>query len=228
YQIEQTSIHALLRIFDHLAKAPEWLLDVWLLRIERALDLEAEHGAYLDGITGGLPAVQRLLRGDERIGWELRFAHDLASDPQMYEPAAALFERCARATEAGGTTLAWSLAASAAAPPPANLDVHWLAALSNPTGVMAPWLALAEGLMLSGHPEEGFAAACKAITAATAEERPHALSKLLGAWRAARITTPIDGNQAFEAGLAAISDDRFDIGIQHLRWAVAVEPGNAK
>lgn len=227
YQIEQTSIHALLRIFEHLSDAPEWLLDTWLLRVERALDLEAEHGSYIDSITGGLPHVQRLLRGDERIGWELRFAHDLAADPTMYEPAAALFERCTRATEAGGTTLAWSLAAAAASPPPAHLDVHWLAAMANPT-VMAPWLALAEGLMLSGRPQDGFEAACKAIAVATREERPHALSKLLGAWRAARITTPLDGDKAFEAGLAAVSDHRIELGIQHLRWAVAVEPEDAK
>jgi tetratricopeptide (TPR) repeat protein len=228
YQIEQTAIHALLRVFEHLGQAPEWLLDTWLLRVERALDLEAEHGSYLDGITGGLPTVQRLLRGDERIGWELRFAHDLAADPAMYEPAAALFERCARAIEAGGTTLAWSLAASATLPPPAHLDVHWIAAFANPTGVMAPWLALAEGLLLSGRVKDGFAAACTAVTAATAEERPHALARLIGPWRAAGISTPIDGARAFEAGLVAVSEERLEIGIQHLRWAVAVEPGNAK
>src|SRR5262249_5417493 len=50
YQIEHTAVHALLRIIEHLNSAPEWLLDTWLLRVERALDLEAEHGAYLDGL----------------------------------------------------------------------------------------------------------------------------------------------------------------------------------
>jgi tetratricopeptide (TPR) repeat protein len=228
YQIEQTAIHALLRVFEHLAQAPEWLLDTWLLRVERALDLEAEHGAYLEGLTGGLPTVQRLLRGDERIGWELRFAHDLAADPTMYEPAAALFERCSRAVEAGGVELAWSLAAAAALPPPAHLDVHWLAALANPTGVMAPWLHLAQALMLSGKRQEGFAAACQAVSAATAQERPQAVATLAGAWRTAGITTPLEGDQAFEAGLVAVSEEQLDTGIQHLRWAVAVEPGNAK
>jgi tetratricopeptide (TPR) repeat protein len=228
YQIEHTAIHALLRIFEHLAKAPEWLLDTWLLRVERALDLEAEHGSYLDSLTGGLPTVQRLLRGDERIGWELRFAHDLAADPAMYEPAAALFERCARATEAGGVAIAWSAAAAAAQPPPAHLDVHWIAALSNPTHVMAPWLRLAQGLLLQGRTKDGFAAACKAVTAATGSERPSAVNELAGAWRAARLQTPLDGEQAFEAGLVAISEDRFEIGIEHLRWASALEPGNAK
>ena len=129
------------RLVERLGAAPEWLLDTWLLRIERALDLEAEHGAYLDGMIAGMPTVQRLLRGDERIGWELRLAHDLAVDPSQYEPAAMLFERCARAVEAGGVALAWSAAAARAAPPQAQLDVHWLAAMANPTGVAAPWLA---------------------------------------------------------------------------------------
>jgi tetratricopeptide (TPR) repeat protein len=228
YQIEHTAIHALLRIFEHLAKAPEWLLDTWLLRVERALDLEAEHGSYLDGLTAGLPTVQRLLRGDERIGWELRFAHDLAADPAMFEPASALFERCFRAVEGGTVPLAWSMAAAASAPPPQNLDVHWIAALANPSSVMPPWLFVAQGLMLSGRPKEGFAAACKAVTAATAEERPQAIHELYPAWRAANIQTPIDGEQAFEAGLVAVSEEQLDAGIQHLRWASAVEPGNAK
>jgi tetratricopeptide (TPR) repeat protein len=229
YQIEHAAIRALLRIFEHLAAAPEWLLDTWLLRVERALDLEAEHGSYLEALTSGMPTVQRLLRGDERIGWELRFAHDLAADPAMFEPAAALFERCARATEAGGTTLAWSLAASAAAPAPANLDVHWLAALANPTGVLAPWLAVAESLLHAGRAKEGFATACKAMTVAKAEERPHALARLAGPWRGAGIETPIDGDEAFEAGLAAITDARtFELGLEHLRWGVAVEPGNTR
>ena len=228
YQIEPTAIHALLRIFEHLGTAPEWLLDMWLLRVERALDLEAEHGSYLEGLTGGLPTVQRLLRGDERIGWELRFAHDLATDPAMYEPAAALFERCSRAIEGGGVELAWSLAAASALAPPANLDVHWLAALANPTGAMAPWLALAQGLLLSGHVRDGFDAACTAVTAASADQRTQAIEALRGAWRAANIATPLDGDQAFQAGLAAVSSARVETGIQHLRWAVAVEPGNAQ
>ncbi|HEY5952413.1 MAG TPA: hypothetical protein VIV40_43240 [Kofleriaceae bacterium] len=228
YQIEHSAIHALLRIFEHLAKAPEWLLDTWLLRVERALDLEAEHGSYIEGLTNGLPTVQRMLRGDERIGWELRFAHDLAADPSMYEPAAALFERCLRAVEGGSVPLAWSLAAARALPPPAHLDIHWIAALANPTGVPAPWLYVAQGLMLSGRSKEGFAAACKAVTAATGEERPQVMSDLVGSWRAAAIQTPIDSEQAFEAGLIAVSEDQLELGIQHLRWASAVEPGNAK
>jgi hypothetical protein len=42
------------------------------------------------------------------------------------------------------------------------------------------------------------------------------------------VETPFDGSTAFEAGLAAASEDRLAIAVQHLRWAAAVEPGNAK
>jgi tetratricopeptide (TPR) repeat protein len=228
YQLEPASIRALLAVIDKLRAAPEWLLDTWLLRVERALDLEAEHGAYLEAMLEGLSTVQRLLRGDERTGWELRMAHDLAADPSQYEPAAMLFERCQRAVEAGGTALAWSIAASAAAPPSHHLDVHWLAAMANPTGVCAPWLSVARGLFALGRPNDAFDAACRAVSAATAKERTQAIAELTPPWRSAGITIPIDGDQAFDAGLAAVSEDRLDAAIQHLRWACACEPGNAK
>jgi tetratricopeptide (TPR) repeat protein len=228
YQIEPAAIRALLALVERLGAAPEWLLDTWLLRIERAFDLEAEHGAYLDNFVAGLPIVSRLLRGDERVGWELRMAHDLAVDRSQYEPAARLFERCSRAVEAGGVTLAWSVAAARTAPAKELLDIHWIAALSNPTGVAAPWLQIAAGLLSSGKQKDGFAAACRGMIAATAKERGQALADLLGPWRLAGITTPIDGDQALEAGLVAASENKLDTAIQHLRWAAAVEPGNAK
>ena len=227
YQIEPAAIRALLALVERLGQAPEWLLDTWLLRIERALDLEAEHGSYLENFTSGLPIVSRLLRGDERVGWEVRMAHDLAVDLSQYEPAARLFERCQRAVEAGGVALAWSVAASRTAPAQANLDVHWIAALANPTGVATPWLTVAQGLLATGKVKEGFAAACRGMTAATAKERPQAITDLTAAWRSAGIATPIDGDRAYDAGLAAAQDGKLDDAVQHLRWAVATEPGNA-
>ncbi|HEY0251173.1 MAG TPA: hypothetical protein VGC41_06580, partial [Kofleriaceae bacterium] len=228
YQIEPAAIRALLALVERLGAAPEWLLDTWVLRIERALDLEAEHGAYVENFLSGLPTVARLLRGDERIGWELRMAHDLAVDLSQYEPAARLFERSVRGVEAGGLALAWSVAAAKVAPAQANLDVHWIAALANPTGVAAPWMSVAHGLLSSGKPKEGFAAACRGMTAATAKERPAAIAELLGPWRLAGIITPIDSDQAFDVGIAVLEAGNFELAVQHLRWAVACEPGNPK
>ncbi|MGN6107126.1 MAG: hypothetical protein ACTHU0_18610, partial [Kofleriaceae bacterium] len=229
YQIEPAAIRGLLQLIDRLGGAPEWLLDDWLLRVERALDLEAEHGAYLDGMLPGLPVVQRLLRGDERTGWELRLAHDLAQDPSQYEPAAMLFARCARAVEAGVVALAWSAAAAAAdAPSAEQLDVHWVAAMAHPSGAGAPWLRLARVLLASGRTRDGFLAACRGIAAASPRDRAAAIAELTPVWKTVQIGTPLDGNAAYEAGLAAAEEERFDIAVIHLQWAAALEPGNAK
>ncbi|HEU0033154.1 MAG TPA: hypothetical protein VFQ53_21120 [Kofleriaceae bacterium] len=234
YQLDTTAIQALLRLLDHLgghlgAIVPEWLFDTWLLRVERALDLEAEHGSYLDGMLAGMRNIQRLLRGDERIGWELRLAHDLAADPSQYEPSAMLFERCQRAVEGGSVAAAWSAAAAAAdVPAETQLDLHWLAAISNPSGVAAPWLRVAASMLGAKRNAEGFAAACRGMAAAAPKDRAAARAQLGPAWQIASLATPLDGNAAFDAGLAAASEDRLDIAIQHLRWAAACEPQNPK
>jgi tetratricopeptide (TPR) repeat protein len=228
-QIDATAITGLLRMIDWFGDTPDWLLDPWLLRIERALDLEAEHGAHLEAMTAGMPAVQRLLRGDERIGWELRLAHDLAADPSQYEAAAALFARAARAVEAGGALRAWS-AAAAIVPTPhlASLDVHWTAALAHPTGAAEPWLHLARGLFAAGRSSDGFDAACRGMAATPARDRPRALAELTPAWAAAGLAIPIDGALAFELGAAAAADDRLDDAVGHLRWAAAADPSNVR
>jgi tetratricopeptide (TPR) repeat protein len=230
-QVDAAAITGLLRMIDWFGDTPDWLLDPWLLRVERALDLEAEHGAYLDGMIAGMSSVQRLLRGDERIGWELRLAHDLAADPSQYEPAAALFARAARAVDAGGALRAWS-AAAASAPstvdPAARLDVHWTAALAHPTGAAEPWLALARGLFAAGRGDDGFAAACRGMAATPARDRPRALAELAPAWSAAGLAIPFDGALAFELGATAAADDRLDDALDPLRWAAAIDPSNAR
>ncbi|HEY0194639.1 MAG TPA: hypothetical protein VGC42_26185, partial [Kofleriaceae bacterium] len=227
YQIDAPAIVAVLRMIDGLGDAPEWLLDTWLLRVERALDLEAEHGAYLDGLIAGLPNVSKLLRGDERIGWELRLAHDLARDPSQYEAASLLFARSARAVEAGGAMRAWSAAAMAAASP-GQLDVHWRAALANPTGVSGPWLRLAHALFDAGHDADGFAAACHGIAAATDAQRPRVLADLAPVWPEHNRSTPFDGAAAYERGLAAAAAGQLAEAVPLLTWAAATEPGNAR
>ena len=233
YQIDPAAIAGLLRTIDRLGAAPEWLLDTWLLRIERALDLEAEHGSFLDGMISDMPVVQRLLRGDERIGWELRLAHDLAEDPSQYPAAAALFARSARAVEAGCALRAWSAAAAAAGPAmavtgaagaAARLDVHWTAALAHPTGVAEPWIALARGLIAAGHPRDGFDAACRAMAQVQTADRGRALAELMPAFTAGELAIPLDGALALELGATAAAQGRLDAAIDHLRWAAAVAP----
>lgn len=228
HHIAPDGLRALLVLVERLSAAPDWLLDPWLLCIERAFDAEADYGGYLDDVLAGLPNVTRLLRGDERIGWETRVAHDFAAESAAEGPAARLFERSVRAVETGALALAWSTATARTTSAAEQLDVHWIAAVANPVGAAAPWLSLAVGLLSSGHPNEGFTAACRGMAAATAQQRAQAFQDLAEPWRLASILTPLDGDRAFEAGLAAAADDRFHLAVQHLRWAVAVEPSNAK
>jgi Flp pilus assembly protein TadD len=137
-----------------------------------------------------------------------------------------LFERCTRAVEGGTVELAWSAAAGRANHP--ALDVHWLAALANPAGVGGPWLHVAQQLFTDGKSADGFAAACRGIAATATRDRAAAIAELTPSWRAAQNATPINDAQAFDAGLAAASDDNLPLAVQHLRWAAACEPGNAK
>jgi tetratricopeptide (TPR) repeat protein len=228
YHIDAVALRALLMLVEQLRTTPEWLFDTWLLRIERAFDAEAEYGAHIDDLLIGLPNVARHFRGDDRISWEVRTAHELAASGANYPAAAALFERSIRAVEAGRTAAAWSAAAAHAQPAQAQLDVHWIAATANPTAVAAPWLSLAVGLLNAGHSNAGFAAACRGMIAATEQERTHALADLSNPWRLAGITTPIDADRAFEFGQVAASEGRYDIAALHLQWAAAVEPSNAR
>lgn len=225
YHVDVNAIHALLRLLDHMGSCPDWLLDTWLLRVERALDIEAEHGSYIDRLLADLPLVRRLLRGDERIGWELRLAHDLARDPSQYDAAAALFERVTRAIEGGSATAAWSAAAESSSTPSAYIDVHWMAAVANPTGVAAPWMRLSRYLFDEGMADEAFEAACRGVTMLPEAERLAALSTLEARWGASKLDLPYEAAAAFEAGLRVAASDVVAAS-RHLRWAAAREPTN--
>ncbi|MEZ4360515.1 MAG: hypothetical protein R3B48_10055 [Kofleriaceae bacterium] len=226
YHLAPKAIHALLRLLDRLVFCPEWLLDTWLLRVERALDIEAEHGSYVTDLLADLPLVKRLFRGDERIGWELRLAHDLARDPSQYEAAAALFERVSRAIEGGSAAAAWSAAAESSPTPAAFIDVHWIAAVANPTGVAAPWMRLARYLFDDGLAEEACEAACRGVATLAVEERVAALTTLEARWGASELPIPFAATSAYDQGLQAASAGDVEVAARHLRWASAQEPGN--
>jgi tetratricopeptide (TPR) repeat protein len=226
YHVDAQAIHALLRLLDHMVHCPEWLLDTWLLRIERALDIEAEHGSHLERLVAELPLIRRLLRGDERIGWELRLAHDLARDPSQYDAAAALFERATRAIEGGSATAAWSAAAESSAAPADHINVHWLAAVANPSGVAAPWLRLSRYLFDEGMADEAFEAACSGVAALDDDERVAALSTLEARWGVSKLDIPFAAATAYDAGLRAAASADVAAAARHLRWAAAREPAN--
>ncbi len=207
----------------------EWLLDTWLLRVERALDLEAEQGSYLERHDRGAAddAAPPARRRADRLGAP-HGARPRARPVAVRGRRVAV--RAVRARRRGRRRAARVVGAASAADAPegVQLDVHWLAALSHPTGSSAPWLALGRSLLGAGHRAEGFAAACRGITACTAKDRPAAVAALAPAWDEAEVMTPLHGATAFEAGLAAASEDRLDLAVAHLQWALAIEPGNAR
>ncbi len=169
FQVEDRAVHGLLATLEAHAGVDEWLLDGWLLRVERALDLENEHGEKLVELTSDLPRVSALLRGDERIAWELRFAFDLASTPGQHEPAAMMFERALRGGDAGAGAGPWARLLLTCPAGPGALDEAWLVARAaqHPLG----YAALARHALVAGHDELARDAATRALAAAPPDDR---------------------------------------------------------
>jgi tetratricopeptide (TPR) repeat protein len=81
-------------------------------------------------------------------------------------------------------------------------------------------------LLASGHRADGFAAACHGMAVCAPAERTRTLAELAPVWQAADVGIPLDGAAAFERGIAAAGENRLEVAVAHLRWAVAVDPGN--
>jgi tetratricopeptide (TPR) repeat protein len=169
FQVEDRAVRALLEVLEQAPALDEWLLDTWTLRLERALDLENEHGEKLVELTAGLPRVASMLRGDERIGWELRFAHDMADLAGLEGPAPVLLERVLRAAEAGAGALPWARLLLGAPPSPAALDAAWLTARAALHPVA--WSALAVQAAAVGDAATATAAGQRAMRGASATDR---------------------------------------------------------
>ncbi len=227
YNIEDTGVRGLLALIEAFApQCEEWLLDTWLLRVEHAFDLDGENGSFLPDLVAGLPKVSSLLRGDERIGWELRLAWDLRIELGELEEAGVLYERCGRAIEAGATYAAWSDVADATLPPERALDVHWLAAIANPTHRAGPWVNLARALFDAGRGEEAREALCNAFASTPDAERRSIIGTLAAPWSRADLDVPFAFEAAQAKGLAAL--DAGDLGLAErcLRWCQAQDPKN--
>jgi tetratricopeptide (TPR) repeat protein len=235
YHIEDTAARGLLELLERCAEKlarpdgrDDWMLDLWLARIEHALDLDGEAGAYLPDRVAGLPKVAGLLRGDERLGWELRTAYDFASEPGMGDAARHLFERCARLMETGAAEAAWSSVAAQTLPVEQAIDIHWTAALANPAAPL-PWLHLAHALLRSpGRREPGLDAAIRGVSLVTdAAQRTAAIAALDAPWRAAGLDVPFSAAEAQARGVAALHAGDAAMAVRCLRWAHAQEPRDA-
>jgi len=226
YQIDERGARGLLELLDRCAErmAPgdDWLLDTWLLRIERALDLDTELGSFLPGLVAGLPRIGGLLRGDERIAWELRTAFDLREDPSQHEPARYLLERCQRGLETGAASVILSDIAAASLPVEEAIDVHWLAAIANPFHGGA-WVNLARAQLALGQPDEAFEALCRGLAPTGDEWRKAALASLEPAWT---IDVPFGFDRAQGRGLEALGRGDLDTALRCMRWCEAQDPAN--
>jgi tetratricopeptide (TPR) repeat protein len=238
YQIADRAIRGVLALLERCRDADDWVRDTWLLRLERALDLDHEQGSHLAALTQGLPSVSTLLRGDERIGWELRFAFDLGADPSQREPASFMFERALRATEGGAVAAAWSrvLASSGGSGSAvaggrgdddtgASVDALWLTALAAQH--WEPWTNLATALFRIGRRDDGFDAACRALARATGVERGHAIDRLRPVWPATGLDVPVAPAAAFMAGMRDLAAPAtLDRAVRCLRWSAVADPTN--
>jgi tetratricopeptide (TPR) repeat protein len=229
FAVEDNAIRAALELFDRIAGrgVDEWQLDWWLLRFERALELDTSYGALLNALTDGLPRVRELLRGDERIGFELRMAFDLKEDPDSLDPARVLFERCQRAMETGAAAVQWSELADATLPPAEALDVHWTCTLANPGNHAGPWVNAASGAFARGRVEDALRALTWGFRPTSAEWRKVKLAKLEPTWRAAGLDVPFDFAAAQAQGLEALQRGELALALRSFQWCDAVDPKNS-
>ena len=211
-----------------------WLIDSWMLRLERALDLEANEGGHLEPLVLGLPWMTWLLRGDERIGYEYKLGKEAlavaqagATPPNVSGEAFALLERSLRAF---GRTAApkWSRAAEAAGLPPEQaIDVHLTAAFAH-TGWANASIAAAKLLLPQGHGKAAFDALCENLPAAGGDWRKARVAEMAASWSQAQMPCPSDWNAAFQSGMTAFQQGNFPYAVEAHRWCLANDPDNAQ
>lgn len=197
-----------------------WTLDTWLLRTERALDLDGSSGGHVVRLAAGLRTVSGYLRGDERIAFEHRMAHDLGAYPDAIQQVRDLHERGARALGAGDVAAAWGDAAEKSLSAAEALDVRWTAAYMGPDH--GPTLvALGKALLGAGKVPAALDALARGIRLLAPDKRGEALRSLAPVWR---LDFPPDAAQASAAGTNAMRGGRFDAAVAPLRIAWAADP----
>ncbi|MBI5531731.1 MAG: tetratricopeptide repeat protein [Deltaproteobacteria bacterium] len=220
-------IRQLLEGIERMAGAVDpWLLDFWMLRFERALDLEANEGGHLEPLVAGLQWMSWLLRGDERVGYEYKVGTEALADPARAGDALGLLERSVRAVGRGAAPK-WSQAASACLPPDQAIDVHMTAAFMHP-GFAGPAVAAAKILIPHGLGQAAFDVLCSNLPGAGKQWREQRVAELAPLWNQARMPCPIDWNQCFQAGMAAFQQGNFQLAIDAHRWCLAIDPDNGQ
>jgi tetratricopeptide (TPR) repeat protein len=200
------------------------LLDTWLLRIERALELDAARGGHATQLVQGLKRVGSLLRGDERIAFEARLAQELRAIPDAASEAREMAERSVRALATPETALAYGELAEKL-PPKEQLDARWTAAMAS-QNAHASWLLLGRTLLQQGKADDGVAAIARGLALVPREQRGRvlAVAELRGVWDRAKVDVPFDARDASEQGQNHLRTGKFEPAWRCLRWAGAVEP----
>jgi tetratricopeptide (TPR) repeat protein len=223
HAVSTGTARVLLEVLDAgTAGVDSWTLDRWLLRLERALDLEERTGGHLGPFVAGLPRVADQLRGPERVAFELRLAEDLKDDgdPSNDDEARLLYERSLRAVGTAAVAAGWSEVSIALE---VGLDVQHAAAVAAPERA-GPQLALARALIAAGRPDLALAplaAGLPLLDGAAREQRvaelaPHVAGVLPVEWTAAR-----------DDGLAHLAAGRAAEAARAFRWCLALDPGDA-
>lgn len=224
--VKRSHVRGLLQAIEASAAGVDpWVLDSFILRIERLWNLEVREGD-LRPMTDGLPIVGDLLRGTETIGLEYRHAHALKDANASPADACALFERSVRALGKGDAFKAWSEVAVLAMQPAQALDVHWTCALAN-TGNAVPWINVAKGAFAVGLPDVAFEALVRAFPPTGKDWRNARLAELRPLWEQARVQVPFEFNAAASASMSLMQQGQFEAALKPTRWCDAIDPNNA-
>jgi len=222
----------LLECVERAAASPAvdyWVLDQWVLRVERALQIEERSGgaAGMAPLVDGLRRVGQSLRGDERVGFEHRRALDLKDDPARVHEARFLMERCLRAFGAGAG-IAWSEIADRCLPAAQALDVHWVATTATP-GNAVPWIALARRLFELSKKELAYEALVKAFPPTSREWRQARLAELKPLWESSGLGAeiPFEWQACSQRGMVHLQRGEYVQAVKCLRWCDAIDSGNA-
>jgi tetratricopeptide (TPR) repeat protein len=214
-------VRPLLGAFERLAQVDPWLFDVWLLRVERALDLETRRGAHLENCLQGLEQIPAFLRGDECIGYELRVAGECAAEGR-HEQAQQMYERGLRAV-GGSVAPAYAASIQKFLVGAEKLDALWLAHLASPRSpeIVVP---LAKMLFEVEQMPLAFELLCDGLPWIRAEVLPAALEQLRVPFEQAALGIPFD-----LAGASRLADERMRAkdaagAVAALRWCRALSP----
>jgi hypothetical protein len=202
-----------------------WMLDTWLLRLERALELDASLGGHVVRLSQGLRNVSALLRGDERIAFEERMGAELLGFPDAAAQAREMLERGVRAFGSDDAAGAWGEAARRCADPRQALDVLWTASLVAPDGWEAQ-AALGKALLEAGNGERALEPLARGVALAPADRKAELLAGLRAAWQGA-MDVPFSAAEAAAQGTGHLRAARYPAAVRCLRWAHAVEPSAA-